>query len=175
MKIGMLKGLKEAFSKSELKSAATAMAGGGAASVAHLLLSTKVAWFNSAWKRIGLAAAIGTVGAHYTGKKSKLAETGVQGAMGGVIAVELWNMFGGSVVVAATVPNAAAPGVLKGLRGLPDAFPPANRPLMSNFKGTTLMPATMGNNFAGTQVMRSTLSGFRGTTITPIRRASVLG
>jgi hypothetical protein len=145
------------------------MAGGAVASVAHLVVATKVAWFNSAWKRVGLAALIGTVGAHYVGAKHKNAAAGVQGAMGGVIGIELWNMFSSGAV-------AATAAKVSGLRGLPDAFPPADRPLMSNFRGSrlTLMPGGPGVGFQGTQIMQS--RGLRGTTLTPIRpAAAVLG
>jgi hypothetical protein len=166
MKLNMLKGLKESFSKPALKSAAGAMAGGAVASVAHLVVATKVAWFNSSWKRVGLAALIGTVGAHYVAGKHKNAAAGVQGAMGGVIGIELWNMFS----------SGAMGAKVAGLRGLPDAFPPADRPLMSNFRGTrlTLTPGGPGVGFQGTQILQS--RGLRGTTLTPIRpAASVLG
>ena len=107
----MLAGLKDVFSPRALKTALHAMAGGGGAGLLHVVLVKEVKWFSDgeyAWaKRAGLAALIGTVGAQLVSKKSAKAGDGVTGAMGAVIAYEIYNKV--------RKPDAAVAGLLSNL------------------------------------------------------------
>lgn len=138
----MLAGLKDAFSPRALKTALHAMAGGGAAGVLHILISKEVAWMSAgeyAWaKRAGLAVLIGTVGAQLVGKKSQKAADGVTGAMGAVVAYEIYNKV--------------RPGAQSRVSGL-----------LSNLARTSVLTeGDRGRALAGTQVLTNQRRGFAG-------------
>lgn len=134
----MLAGLKDAFSPKALKTALHAMAGGGAAGLAHVVLVKEVKWFGEGEyayaKRIGLAALLGTVGAQLVGKKSQKAADGVTGAMGAVIAYEIYNKV--------RKPDAAVAGLLSNLA-----------------RTSVLTEGSRGGAVAGTKVFRETARG----------------
>ena len=129
----MLAGLKDAFSPKALKTALTTMAGGGAAGVLHILVSKEIAWMGAgefAWvKRAGLAALIGTVGASLVAKKSCGAADGITGAMGAVIAYEIYNKV--------------RPTAQSRVSGL-----------LSNLARTSVLTEGAGGRMAGTRVMK---------------------
>lgn len=144
----MLAGLKDAFSPRALKSAVHAMAGGGAAGVLHILISKEVTWMSEgeyAWaKRAGLAALIGTVGAQLVSKKSSKAADGITGAMGAVIAYEIYNKVrpDSQSRVSGLLSNLARTSVLTEGRG-------------ASVAGTRALPVSGRGGFAGTRVQRS--------------------
>lgn len=92
-----LSGLKQAFTTPALKKSAMAFGGGGAVGLAHLMLSKQVEWMTEGEyayaKRAGAAALLGLLGGALVKGKSSEAASGMQGAMGAVIAYELYNKF----------------------------------------------------------------------------------
>ncbi|MFA6168424.1 MAG: hypothetical protein WC700_17505 [Gemmatimonadaceae bacterium] len=147
----MLSGLKDAFTPKALKTSMHAMAGGGAAGVLHVLISKEVAWMSTGaypeYKRIGLAVLIGTVGAQLLAKKSSVAAQGVTGAMGAVIAYELYNK--------------ARPTAQSRVSGM----------LSSLARTTVLTDGSRSPSLNGTRVLTSNFAGTRGLGNTAVRTA----